>query len=53
MEHVRTVVAERCGIMLRTEVRLLGFGGGETDAVPDPERPRIARPDVPRAGGAP
>jgi UDP-N-acetylmuramate dehydrogenase len=36
MEHVRAVVADRCGVMLRTEVRLLGFGGGETEGVPDP-----------------
>ena len=34
MEHVRDVVADRCGVMLRTEVRLLGFGEGKTDAVP-------------------
>ena len=33
MEHVRGVVAERCGVALRTEVRLLGFGDGKTDAV--------------------
>ena len=36
MEHVRAVVAERCDVMLRTEVRLLGFGGEETGGVPDP-----------------
>ena len=35
MEHVRAVVAEQCGVMLRTEVRLLGFGGGETGGVSD------------------
>ena len=35
MEHVRAVVAERCDVMLRTEVRLLGFGGGETGSVSD------------------
>jgi UDP-N-acetylmuramate dehydrogenase len=34
MEHVRAVVADRCGVTLRTEVRLLGFGGGETGAMP-------------------
>ena len=34
MEHVRGVVAERCGVVLRTEVRLLGFGGGKTGSVP-------------------
>jgi UDP-N-acetylmuramate dehydrogenase len=33
MEHVRATVAERSGVTLRTEVRLLGFGGGETGAV--------------------
>ncbi len=37
MEHVRAVVAERCGVTLRTEVRLLGFGGGETGGVPEPD----------------
>jgi UDP-N-acetylmuramate dehydrogenase len=52
MEHVRTVVAERCGVRLRTEVRLLGFGGEETEAVPDPERPTASHPDVPLPGGA-
>jgi UDP-N-acetylmuramate dehydrogenase len=36
MEHVRAVVAERCGVTLRTEVRLLGFGGGETGAMSEP-----------------
>jgi UDP-N-acetylmuramate dehydrogenase len=30
MEHVRTVVAERCGVTLHAEVRLLGFGDGKT-----------------------
>ncbi len=33
MEHVRAVVAERCGVTLRTEVRLLGFDEGKTGAV--------------------
>ena len=33
MEHVRRVVAERCGVTLRTEVRLLGFDEGKTGAV--------------------
>ena len=33
MEHVRGLVAERCGVTLRTEVRLLGFDEGETGAV--------------------
>ncbi len=36
MEHVRAAVAERCGVTLRTEVRLLGFGGGETGAMSEP-----------------
>ncbi|HEX3332918.1 MAG TPA: UDP-N-acetylmuramate dehydrogenase [Acidimicrobiales bacterium] len=35
MEHVRNVVAQRCDVTLRTEVRLLGFGGGETGGMPD------------------
>jgi len=34
MEHVRGVVAERCGVALRTEVRLLGFDVGKTGSVP-------------------
>ena len=29
MAHVRDVVAERSGVILRAEVRLLGFGGGK------------------------
>jgi UDP-N-acetylmuramate dehydrogenase len=33
MEHVRSLVAERCGVRLETEVRLLGFGDWETGAV--------------------
>ena len=33
MEHVRTVVAERTGVTLRTEVRLLGFGDGKTGSM--------------------
>ena len=33
MEHVRGVVAERCGVTLRTEVRLLGFDDGKTGAM--------------------
>jgi hypothetical protein len=33
MTQVREVVAERSGVVLRAEVRLLGFGGGETGAV--------------------
>ena len=33
MEHVRTVVAERTGTTLRTEVRLLGFGDGKTGSM--------------------
>jgi UDP-N-acetylmuramate dehydrogenase len=34
MEHVRGTVAERCGVVLRTEVRLLGFDAGKTGPVP-------------------
>jgi UDP-N-acetylmuramate dehydrogenase len=33
MAHIRDVVAERSGVVLRAEVRLLGFGGGEDGAV--------------------
>jgi UDP-N-acetylmuramate dehydrogenase len=33
MTHVRAVVAERSGVALRTEVRLLGFGGDENGRV--------------------
>jgi UDP-N-acetylmuramate dehydrogenase len=33
MTHVRDVVAEKSGVVLRAEVRLLGFGGGETGPV--------------------
>jgi UDP-N-acetylmuramate dehydrogenase len=33
MTHVREVVAEQSGVVLRAEVRLLGFGGGKDDAV--------------------
>lgn len=33
LQHVRAAVAERCGVDLRTEVRLLGYGDGETGAV--------------------
>ena len=33
MVHVRNVVAEHSGVVLQTEVRLLGFAGGETGAV--------------------
>ena len=38
MEHVRTVVADRTGVTLRTEVRLLGFGDGKTGAVAGTEQ---------------
>jgi UDP-N-acetylmuramate dehydrogenase len=30
MRHVRDVVAQRCGVVLEAEVRLLGFDGGKT-----------------------
>ncbi len=33
MAHVRDVVAEQSGVVLRAEVRLLGFGGGKDGAV--------------------
>jgi UDP-N-acetylmuramate dehydrogenase len=48
MEHVRRVVAERCGVTLGAEVRLLGFGGGKTGSVDG----NGDRPDVEPAGGA-
>jgi UDP-N-acetylmuramate dehydrogenase len=35
IEHVRRVVTERCGVSLRTEVRLLGFDDGKTGPVPE------------------
>ena len=38
VEHVRSVVAERCGVRLRTEVRLLGFGEGKTGAMSEGRR---------------
>jgi UDP-N-acetylmuramate dehydrogenase len=38
MEHVRGMVAERCGVTLRAEVRLLGFGDGKTGAVHEAPR---------------
>ncbi len=52
MEHVRGVVAERCGVSLQTEVRLLGFGGGETGGVSEPEPSTAAASDDRRPGGA-
>jgi UDP-N-acetylmuramate dehydrogenase len=33
MDHVQSVVADRCGVALQAEVRLLGFGGAQTGAV--------------------
>jgi UDP-N-acetylenolpyruvoylglucosamine reductase len=33
MAHVREVVTQQSGVVLRAEVRLLGFPGGETGAV--------------------
>jgi UDP-N-acetylmuramate dehydrogenase len=36
MDHVRSVVAERCGVALQTEVRLLGFDGAQTGAMTRP-----------------
>jgi UDP-N-acetylmuramate dehydrogenase len=40
MEHVRQTVADHSGVTLRTEVRLLGFDGGETGPVPEVPLPR-------------
>jgi UDP-N-acetylmuramate dehydrogenase len=51
MEHVRGVVAERCGVSLQTEVRLLGFGAGETGAVPASEPEQESSVDGHGAGG--
>ncbi|HEY1652134.1 MAG TPA: UDP-N-acetylmuramate dehydrogenase [Acidimicrobiales bacterium] len=53
MEHVRQVVAERCGATLRTEVRLLGFEGGKTGGVSgsDPESPSADAAKARRSGG--
>jgi hypothetical protein len=50
MEHVRTVVAERCGVSLQTEVRLLGFGAGETGGVAESKSERESSVDGHRAG---
>ena len=36
MDHVRSVVAEHCGVALQAEVRLLGFDGAQTGAMPRP-----------------
>ena len=52
MEHVRAVVAERSGITLRAEVRLLGFAGRETGAVSEPKPPSVSGPDGPRSPGS-
>jgi UDP-N-acetylmuramate dehydrogenase len=38
MERVRSEVARRCGVVLRDEVRLVGFGG--TGSGPEPGEPR-------------
>ena len=52
MEHVRRVVAERSGVSLRTEVRLLGFGDGETGAVPETEAARASSIEDPSPEGS-
>ena len=49
LEHVRAVVAGRCGVTLRTEVRLLGFEGGKTERVPEEDH----GPAQPEAGSRP
>jgi UDP-N-acetylmuramate dehydrogenase len=53
MEHVRAVVASRSGVTLRTEVRLLGFGGGETGTVREPDSPTASgrERDLPGSAG--
>ncbi len=48
MAHVRRVVAERCGVTLRAEVRLLGFGDGNDG----PVNGDGDRPDAEQAGEA-
>jgi UDP-N-acetylmuramate dehydrogenase len=41
MEHVREVVLQKCGVALTAEVRLLGFGEGETgEMAPSVDRGR-------------
>lgn len=52
MEHVRAVVADRTGITLRAEVRLLGFAGGETGAVSGAKPPTVSGPDGPGSAGS-
>ena len=52
MEHVRGVVAERCGVSLPAEVRLLGFGGGETGGVPEPESEHESSDEATAPGAA-
>ncbi len=54
MEHVRGEVAGRCGVVLRTEVRLLGFGDGKTGAMAGTDDRHAAGPgdqDTGHAGG--
>jgi UDP-N-acetylmuramate dehydrogenase len=54
MEHVRGEVAGRCGVVLRTEVRLLGFGDGKTGAMAGADDQHAAGPgdqDTDHAGG--
>jgi UDP-N-acetylmuramate dehydrogenase len=51
MEHVRAAVEERCGVRLRAEVRLLGFGDGKTGAVTDGGTEGDATPGAPDAAG--
>jgi len=50
MEHVRRVVAERCGVALRTEVRLLGFDDGKTGPVPETDERLTVEPIPPDRG---
>ena len=39
MAHVRDVVSEQSGVVLRAEVRLLGFGGGNNGPVEGDDAP--------------
>ena len=56
MDHVTSVVAERCGVVLQAEVRLLGFEAAQTGAMSgSPDDDRLGRdgggPGVAPVGG--
>jgi UDP-N-acetylmuramate dehydrogenase len=52
MAHVRDVVADQSGVVLRAEVRLLGFGGGKDGAVHENDGAATA-PDAAEFGSMP